>query len=73
MYASWQVCQLQRLLFKHWPQLRELALSNCGTAERRDVLKRSLMDLTDEQLQALVTKQLRLVSESDPWAQVWSV
>ncbi len=37
-----QVCQLQRLLFKHWPELKDLALSNCGTVERRETLRRAL-------------------------------
>ena len=32
-----KVCQLQRLMYKHWPQLKELALSNCGTVEKREV------------------------------------
>jgi intron-binding protein aquarius len=36
------VCQLQRLFFKHWPGLKELALANCGTVEKRDNLKRAL-------------------------------
>ena len=35
--SSLQVCQLQRLMFKHWPQLKELALSNCGSVEKREV------------------------------------
>lgn len=32
-----KVCQLQRLMYKHWPKLKELALSNCGTVEKREV------------------------------------
>ncbi|KAL6757285.1 hypothetical protein V8C86DRAFT_1695364 [Haematococcus lacustris] len=64
-----KVCQLQRLAFKHWPSLRELALSNCGTVEKRDTLRRSLAGLSQEELHRLVVRQLRLVSEHDPWAQ----
>ena len=63
------MCQLQRLAFKHWPQLKELALSNCGTVEKRDALRRHLSALTEDELRSLVTRQLRLVSEQDPWAQ----
>ena len=33
-----KVCQLQRLMYKHWPKLKELALSNCGTVEKREVV-----------------------------------
>ena len=33
---------LQRLAFKHAPKLRELALSNCGTVEKRAVLAQHL-------------------------------
>ena len=36
-HSPLQVCQLQRLMFKHWPQLKELALSNCGSVEKREV------------------------------------
>ncbi|GAX76342.1 hypothetical protein CEUSTIGMA_g3788.t1 [Chlamydomonas eustigma] len=64
-----KVCQLQRLAFKHWPQLKELALSNCGSVEKRDTLKRYLSALSEDELRFLTTRQLRLVSEQDPWAQ----
>jgi len=64
-----KVCQLQRLAFKHWPQLKELALSNCGTVEKRDALRRHLSALSEDELRFLVTRQLRLVAEDDPWAQ----
>ncbi len=63
------MCQLQRLVFKHWPQLKELALSNCGAVEKRDTLRRYLTALSEDELRFLVTRQLRLVSETDPWAQ----
>lgn len=34
--------QLQRLFFRHWPKLQELALANCGTVEKREVLRKEL-------------------------------
>ena len=37
-----RVQQLQRLFFRHVPRLRELALANCGTVEKREVLRREL-------------------------------
>jgi hypothetical protein len=65
-----QVCQLQRLLFKHWPQLHDLSLASCAAACAPDGLKRQLGQLTTAELQRLVCKQLRLVGQDDPWAQV---
>ncbi|KAF5841175.1 hypothetical protein DUNSADRAFT_14005 [Dunaliella salina] len=62
-----KVCQLQRLLFKHWPKLHDLALANCGTVEKREVLRRHLASMSHEDLMKLLVKQLRLVSEADPW------
>uniref|UniRef100_A0A7S3R311 Intron-binding protein aquarius n=1 Tax=Dunaliella tertiolecta TaxID=3047 RepID=A0A7S3R311_DUNTE len=62
-----KVCQLQRLLFKHWPKLHDLALANCGTVEKREVLRRHLASMSHEDLIKLMVKQLRLVSETDPW------
>lgn len=59
--------QLQRLFFRHWPQLKELSLSNCATLERRDVLARALADLSDSELRHLAVDQLRLVSRADGW------
>ena len=44
-------------------------MSNCGTVEKRDVLRRHLSALSEDELRFLVTRQLRLVSEQDPWAQ----
>jgi hypothetical protein len=49
-----RVCQLQRLAFKHIPQLRELALANCGAVEKRDSLRLFLQALSEEQLRFLV-------------------
>jgi intron-binding protein aquarius len=63
-----RVQQLQRLLFKHWPKLNDLALSNCGKLENRDVLTKFLSQLTPDELRLLVTAQLRLVDENDPSA-----
>ncbi len=60
-----RVQQLQRLLFKHWPKLIDLALSNCGKLENRDVLIKFLRQLSPEELKLLVTSQLRLVDEND--------
>lgn len=62
------MCQLQRLAFKHWPQLKELALSHCGSVEKRESLRKHLAGLSGEELRQLVTRQLRLVGEEDPWA-----
>jgi intron-binding protein aquarius len=60
--------QLQRLAFKHIPALRELALSNCGSIEKRQALTRHLQALPAADLARLATQQLRLVSPEDPWA-----
>ena len=60
--------QLQRLAFKHIPALRELALSSCGSIEKRQALTRHLQALTTADLSRLATQQLRLVSPDDPWA-----
>jgi intron-binding protein aquarius len=65
-----QVSQLQRLFFKHWPQLYDMALANCAAACAPDGLRRALRQLHGEELRQLVCKQLRLVGEDDPWAQV---
>lgn len=54
-----RLTQFQRLLFKHHPALRELALSNCGTVQKRSVLKPALERLPQEELTKLVVKQLR--------------
>jgi len=60
--------QLQRLAFKHIPELRELALSSCGAIEKRAALTRHLQALSPQQLALLAGRQLRLVSPDDPWA-----
>jgi hypothetical protein len=54
-----RLTQLQRLLFKHHPSLRELALANCGTLQKRSLLQPALEGLPEDELRALVTRQLR--------------
>jgi intron-binding protein aquarius len=49
---------LQLLLFKHHPKLRELALANCGTVEKREVLRKNLATLPEEDLKRLACRQL---------------
>lgn len=56
-----RLTQFQRLLFKHHPQLRDLALANCGTLQKRSVLQPALEGLPHDQLSHLVTRQLRWV------------
>lgn len=51
--------QLQRLFFAHHPQLRELALSNCGALAKRGALAAALRELPHDRLVLLVTRQLR--------------
>ncbi|KAA6418260.1 MAG: embryo defective protein [Trebouxia sp. A1-2] len=63
-----KVQQVQRLFFKHVHKLRDLALANCGSVEKRDTLRKYLNLLEPQELKFLVTQQLRLVSEDDPWA-----
>lgn len=57
-----RLTQFQRLLFKHHPSLKELALSNCGTLQKRSVLKPALEGLPQEELKKLATSQLRSCS-----------
>ncbi len=54
-----RLTQFQRLLFKHHPPLKDLALSNCGTLQKRAVLQPALDGLPEAELRALVTRQLR--------------
>ena len=56
-----RLTQLQRLFFKYHPSLRELALANCGTLQKRTVLKPALQALEPAELTKLVVKQLRCV------------
>ena len=54
-----RLTQLQRLFFKYHPSLKELALSNCGTLQKRSVLEPALKGLDFAELQNLVVRQLR--------------
>ena len=54
-----QYAQVQRLFFKHVHKLRDLALANCGSVEKRDTLRKYLNLLEPEELKFLVTQQLR--------------
>jgi len=58
--------RLQRLAFKHVPELRELALSHCSAIEKRPVLMRHLQALSADKLAHLAVHQLRLASPGDP-------
>uniref|UniRef100_A0A1D2ABG5 Intron-binding protein aquarius n=2 Tax=Auxenochlorella protothecoides TaxID=3075 RepID=A0A1D2ABG5_AUXPR len=60
---------LQRLFFRHVPELRDLALASCAQVQRRDVLSKALHGLEPATLRRLVCRQLRLVGEDDPWAE----
>lgn len=61
-----KVQQLQRLFYKHWPQLKDLALANCGTLSDANVLRKELAKLSHEEVKQLVVEQLRLVAEDEP-------
>lgn len=58
MFVCW-LAQVQRLFFKHVHKLRDLALANCGSVEKRDTLRKYLNLLQPEELKFLVTQQLR--------------
>ena len=58
--------RLQRLAFKHIPELRELALSSCSVIEKRGALTRYLQALSPPKLAHLAVNQLRLASAEDP-------
>jgi intron-binding protein aquarius len=59
--------QLQRLAFKHWPQLHDLALSHCAAIEKRPALLKHLQALSTEELSKLAVLHLRLVRHEQPW------
>ena len=61
-----RLTQLQRLFFKYHPSLRELALSNCGTLQKRSVLEPAVKGLDFAELQTLVMKQLRFDVPAKP-------
>ena len=48
-----KLAQLQRVVFKHFPELRELALSNHATIESRAALQAALHPLSSERLREL--------------------
>lgn len=54
--------QVQRLLFKHWPELHEVALMNCATLQAPTTLRKWFGALPVDDLRRLVTKQLRYVT-----------
>ncbi len=45
----------------HLPKLEELALANCGTVEKREVLRQHLAALDAAELTTLVCRQLRCI------------
>lgn len=61
-----RVQQLQRLLFRHVPKLRQAAYLPCGTLSKKEDLMKHLKQLTQEELKFLVVNQLRLIDENDP-------
>lgn len=66
-YKRLQAFQL--LTFKRSPQLRELALANIGSINRRADLSKKLSVLSCEELRDLVCGKLKLVSKDDPWSE----
>lgn len=54
-----QIQALQRLFFRHVPELRDLALASCAQVQRRDVLSKALRGLEPATLRRLVCRQLR--------------
>ena len=65
-YWSHSGCSIKRgplaytsVLHRHHPKLEELALANCGTVEKRDVLRQHLAALDSAELSTLVCRQLR--------------
>ncbi|CAN1813775.1 RNA helicase aquarius [Linum perenne] len=58
----------QLLAFKQIPKLRELALCNIGSVNKRTDLSKKLSVLSYEELKDLVCQKLKLVSEEDPWS-----
>jgi intron-binding protein aquarius len=59
------VLQLQRLLFRHWPALRDIALTNCASARSRAVLAPALAPCGHSDLFTLAVTQLRLANGAD--------
>lgn len=66
-YSRLQAFQL--LAFKKIPKLRDFALANIGSVNKRsDLTKKMSVLSTTEELQDLVCDKLKLVSNKDPWA-----
>lgn len=56
----------QLLAFKEIPKLRDLALANVGSIEKRNDLCKRLSVLSGEELKDVVCNKLKLLEESDP-------
>ncbi len=61
--------RVRSTLFPHCDSLLCWCCCFVAQVEKRDVLRRSLSALDENELRFLVTRQLRLVAEDDPWAQ----
>lgn len=59
------VLQFQRLLFRYWPSLRDVALTNCASARKPLTLQAAFSSLSLPELQRLASTQLRLVAADD--------
>lgn len=64
-----RVQSFQLLAFKKVPKLRELALANIGSIDKRNDLSKKLSVLPPEELKDLVCSKLKVVSKDDPWSQ----
>lgn len=60
---------LQRIFFKQVPKLRQLALANIGSVEKRSELTKQLGRLSPDELKDLVTGKLHLVDSEDLWVE----
>ncbi|CAN0863506.1 RNA helicase aquarius [Linum grandiflorum] len=58
----------QLLASKQIPKLRDLALRNIGSVNKRTDLSKMLSVLSYEELRDLVCQKLKLVSQEDPWS-----
>ncbi|KAL9235786.1 hypothetical protein vseg_010522 [Gypsophila vaccaria] len=65
-YDRFQSFQL--LSFKKMPKLRELALANIGSVDKRVDLTKKLSVLSPKELKGLICSKLKLVSKDDPWS-----
>eukprot|EP00898_Chlorokybus_atmophyticus_P006825 jgi/Chlat1/7143/Chrsp57S06803 len=64
-----RILSLQRLTFKKYPELRDLALSNVGSIEKRATLMKYLDELGHDELHRLAIEHLHLLSPTDPWGE----